>query len=220
MWKLNNSFLHEETYIRGLTQHIDLWQIECHNLNSKDTWEYFKYKIRDFTISYGKQKGKNRTKTEAELEAKLKILEETLDQTVNVNDNENLHKEINDTKAKLEEIDNYKTEGLIMRSRCEWYEKGEKSNDYFLRLENRNRIEKNMYKLQRSDGTVTTNPKEILELQAQYYKNLYTPGKERTRDEINQYLSRLDIPTLSEEEKDNCEEELTVNECLASLKTF
>lgn len=220
LWKLNNSFLQEDKYIKGLTENITLWQTECNSVNSRETWEYIKYKIRQFSITYGKQKVTRMTKTELELETKLKHLEEILDQTPNLHNNEDLYKEINETKSKLEEIDNYKTEGLIMRSRCQWYEKGEKSNEYFLRLENRNRIKKTMNKLQRPDGTLTTDPKEILDLQANYYETLYSPGKEKTKEETIDYLSQIDTPQLSEEQKLSCEGELTIEECLSSLKAL
>jgi len=35
-------------------------------------------------------------------------------------------------ECKLKQIDDYKTEGVILRSRSRWYEKGEKSSNYFL----------------------------------------------------------------------------------------
>ena len=65
------------------------------------------------------------TQTQLELENKLKIIEETLDAT-NLAHSEELYSNINAVKAQLNEIDNYKTEGLILRSGCQWYEKGEK----------------------------------------------------------------------------------------------
>jgi len=140
LWKLNNSFLNEDQYIKALIENLQVWQTDCNNLNSREIWEYFKYKIRQFSITYGKHKVKRLAKEEFELETKLKSLEENLDQKLDLQDNDTLLNEINETRSKLEEIDNYRTEGLIMRSRCQWVEKGEKSNDYFLGLVNRNKI--------------------------------------------------------------------------------
>ena len=40
-------------------------------------------------------------------------------------------------KAELEEIYNYITEVVILRSKTDWYELGEKSTKYFLNLEKR-----------------------------------------------------------------------------------
>ena len=179
LWKLNNSFLKEDIYIKGLTEHLQSWQIECGNIDPRGKWEYLKYKIRQFSITYGKQKVKRLVKTQLELENKLKILEESLDAAINLPDSEALYREIDATKSRLEEIDNYKTEGLILRSRCQWFEKGEKSNDYFLSLVNRNRVKKNMNKLQRQDGTVTIDHIEILEMQSTFYETLYSNQTEK-----------------------------------------
>ena len=38
-------------------------------------------------------------------------------------------------KSKLEEMSRYNTEGAILRSKCAWYESGEKCLKYFLNLE-------------------------------------------------------------------------------------
>ena len=46
-------------------------------------------------------------------------------------------KEYHEAKAELEQIHDYRTEGIILRSRSTWYEKGEKSTKYFLTLEKR-----------------------------------------------------------------------------------
>jgi len=77
-----------------------------------------------------------------------------------------------------------------------------------------------MNKLQRPDGTITTDQKEILDLQAEFYKTLYTPVREKTKEQTVQYLNKIHTPKLSEKEKLSCEGELTIEECLSSLKSF
>ena len=47
----------------------------------------------------------------------------------------NLKKEYHEAKVELEQIYDYITEGIILRSRSTSYEKGEKSTKYFLTLE-------------------------------------------------------------------------------------
>ena len=44
-----------------------------------------------------------------------------------------------EAKAELDQLYNRTTEGIIMRSRTAWYEFGEKSSNYFLGLEKRNK---------------------------------------------------------------------------------
>lgn len=122
IWKLNNSFLNEEDYVRGITTGVREWSEGTNNMNHRERWEYLKYKIRNFSIIYGKRRAKERVKTEQELEIKLKLLEEFLDRNTQEKECEETNREINEIKSKLEELDNYRTDGLIMRSRCQWYE--------------------------------------------------------------------------------------------------
>ena len=43
--------------------------------------------------------------------------------------------EYNDCKTQLEQIYKIKANGIKIRSKCEWYEQGEKSSRFFLNLE-------------------------------------------------------------------------------------
>ena len=52
--------------------------------------------------------------------------------------------------------------GAIIRSRATWYEKGEKSNKYFLGLESHRGKKSCVRKMFASDGTITINPKKIM----------------------------------------------------------
>ena len=47
----------------------------------------------------------------------------------------NNHEEYNDCKPQLEQIYKIKANGIKIRSKCEWYEHGEKSSKFFLNLE-------------------------------------------------------------------------------------
>ena len=59
------------------------------------------------------------------LEKKLKNLESNM----------NNHEEYNACKTQLEQIYKIKTNGIKIRSKCEWYEHGEKSSKFFLNPE-------------------------------------------------------------------------------------
>lgn len=120
-------------------------------------WELIKYKIREFSTHYGKAKAKNQSIEEDLLEAKLKDLETERDSLNNEEALTEIQEQITQVRSRLQEIIDYKTEGLILRSQVRWHEKGEKSNSYFLRLESRNKVKKNINKLFKSDGTMTTD---------------------------------------------------------------
>ena len=106
-----------------------------------------------------------------------------------------------------------------MRCKAQYYEEGEKNTKYFLNLERRENIKKTMNKLQKSDGTFTTNQKEILEGHAKLYSNLYKSKSTINKSDILTYLDNIEIPKLSIEEKNFCDGDLTIDECYDTLKT-
>ena len=74
-----------------------------------------------------------------------------------------------------------KVKGIIIRARARWHEHGEKSTKYFLNLEKRNHIKKDMRKLNVNDS-ITIDPLNILSEQQRFYQELYTS---RNKNEDN-----------------------------------
>ena len=131
-WKFNSSLVNDTTYIKEMKQHIldtkNQLYTTLQNLNDHLKWEYLKYKVRNFTINFSKLKAKNERVRKNMLEERLNILEGNLDSSEK-------QKEYNLCKEELNSIYDSICEGIIVRSRCNWYEEGEKSSKYFLNLE-------------------------------------------------------------------------------------
>ena len=123
---------------------------------------------------------------------------------------------------KLELFYEERVKGIILRARARWYEHGERSSKYFLNLEKRNHVKKHIRKLT-VNNSLTTDPCTILSAeQKRFYKDLY---KSRSKDAekdgaIDDFPSKLRIPKLSENQKQQCEGRITVQECEAILKRF
>ena len=220
IWRLNTSFLTEELYIKGLMDKHEEWKKEFKEVQDpRMKWELMKYRIRQYSMKYGKEKARNIKNTETEIETKLKAIEQEQDKAdaARATELENMKREL---ENKLEEITDYKTQGLILRSQTDWYEKGEKSTKYFLRLEKRNQIKKEMRRLQKDDGTFTVDQHEILGLQAEFYEALYKKRDSKSNAEMKLYLDGINTSVLSDSEKESCEGRLTAEECRATLKTF
>ena len=81
-------------------------------------WDFLKFKMRQFCMSYSKQKSRERKQKRISLESKLERLQNNI--TVTSTDLE--LKEYNSVKQKLEQIYNYITEGITLRTRTVWYE--------------------------------------------------------------------------------------------------
>ena len=73
--------------------------------------------------------------------------------------------EYQEVKADLEQIEMDKIEGLIVQSRIQWHEQGEKSTKYFMQQLKSNSNKKHTRKLKLQNGSVTTNPTIILNAQ-------------------------------------------------------
>ena len=130
-WKFNNSLLFHEEFKIMLKDHISntIMFLETEtSLNFRSKWEFLKYEIRKFSMKYSKTLKKNETIRKNLLEANLKDFETKLTNDENISLYNNFKKE-------LEEIYDKIVEGNKVRSRCQWYEEGEKSNKFFLNLE-------------------------------------------------------------------------------------
>ena len=89
-----------------------------------------------------------------------------------------------------------------------------------MRLESRNKVKKNVNKLQKFDGTITIESKEILKMEATFYIELYSSKWCRGRDHIQAYLNGTNTPMLTDEEQKDCEGTISLEECHKALKTF
>ena len=221
-WRLNTTFIEEASYIQGIIEHKEEWLSEVNTTTDpREIWEYMKYKIRQYSMSYGKQRAKDRRERENKLEESLKTLEEKCDELEpGTEEYIQINNKIEEVRGELKEIDDYKVQGLILRSRCQWHEKGEKSNKYFLKLVSRNRAHKSMNKLHTDAGDYTVNPHEIRNMQVEFYQNLYRERRTADLEQTNAYLNDIQLPTLNQEEKEACEGLLSFEECEKVLKTF
>ena len=134
MWIFNGSLTLYKEFVEKMKEH----KSTCLNLLGKENilddqvrWEPRKYKVRKFSIKFLKAQAKKLRLKSVLLEKKLKNLESNM----------NNHEEYNDCKTKFEQIYKIKANGIKIRSKCEWYEHGEKSSKFFLNLEKSHAIQ-------------------------------------------------------------------------------
>ena len=123
LWKFNNSLISNEDYVKKMKIHISDILNSLHKENIVDDqviWEYLKYEIRKFTIQYTKRLAKALRNEREYLEEKLKLLEQNSES--NLSDNPEYY----ECKTKLEDIYEIQVDGIKTRSKCMWYEFGEK----------------------------------------------------------------------------------------------
>lgn len=221
LWKLNNTFLDDSKYIEKISGLINnLKQNQDIFADQRVWWEYLKYKIREFSLNYGRQRAKETRENEKHYESELKLIEEKIDSLQNDNELSQLNQRKDEITANILEMDRIKTEGIILRSRCRWHEEGEKNNKYFLNLCSRNKVKTTVNKLLREDGIETQNQNEIIEMQKSFYKKLYAKQNTETTAAKTHYLRSINTSTLSNEDKIAGEGLLTLDELTKSMKSF
>ena len=151
-------------------------------------------------------------------------LQNELNEAKQVSEKKSLHSLTScyhDAQENLEAFYEEKTKVIIMRARACWHEYGEKSNKYFLNLEKRNHVKKNIQKLYINEK-INTNPSNILKELERFYCKMYAsdhnvPGIDRKRCS---FLADLNVPKLSEEQKSKCEGKISSKECFDLLDSF
>ena len=111
-----------------------------------------------------------------------------------------------------------RTKGAILRSKCSWYEDGEKSTKFFLNLEKRKAINSTIKKLiDKDSGRETTNSKEVLAELHRFYSNLFTKKCSMSSNQCTQFLRNANLPLISDEHKTSCDKTITLEEIKENL---
>ena len=85
----------------------------------------------------------------------------------------------------LEKIYNYITEGIILRSKADKYEQGEKSPKCFLNLEKRNKAKSHTRMILTENSSERTDSKAILSELKSFYSNLYEQRSTETKAQLS-----------------------------------
>ena len=141
-----------------------------------------------------------------------------LEGLISSNSSGDLLEEYSKCKSDLESLYNYITAGIILRSKSEWYEHCEKSSKYFLNLEKRNKAKSHIRKLLTSSDIETSQPPDIMNHIKEFYASLYKRRSAKTEQDCLEYLHNINIPQLSQSERESCEGLLTKRRVLESAK--
>ena len=201
LWKFNNSLCSNIDYTTKMKSHLKLIQEKILKENISDEqmiWEYIKYEIRKFYIKFSTQYAKDkRTKTFI-LEKKLKQLEK--------NANFNFHNHYLECKNNLEQIYQEKANRIKIRTKCDWYEFGEKSSKFFLNLEKQ-------HPLQNQVQTLLCVAKMELRIKTKliinciiFIKHFFTGKLQIKNENITAYLNQISIPVFTGEQSQTCED--------------
>ena len=172
-----------------------------------------KMEIRAFSISFSKYKASQKRNEEKQLLQQLNKLQRELDLSFS----KTTYDLFITVKEKLDKITSTKTKGCIIRSKCRWYERGERSNRYYLTKRNYNR--KRITSVKTVKDETITNPKEILNQERKYHEDLYKSiNSDIEYPKFSKFFDDTNLPSLSDIEKCDCEGFLSKEECPKALK--
>lgn len=225
-WKFNTSLLHDQEYSQLIKQvireNIERYALPEQNLEIHDIlfqvsdqlfFETLKMEIRTTTISYSSRKKRERDREEYDIKLRIEILSNK--PQIEQEDLIQIHQ----LSEKLQGIRNNKIKGMLLRSKVQWVEEGEKPSKYFASLEKKNYINKLINKLD-IGGKIIENEETVLLETSKFYKNLYSSQINHTEhSELSgQFLGNHLLKKLSEEQKQSCEGNITTIEIKNILK--
>ena len=223
-WKLNTSLLFDEAK-KNIIRVLIKEEIEKYNMNTPNECDCITYRlfldtlkmaIRGRTIAYSARKKKINTEREKHLTEQIDHLEEKIGSGNITYDLEKLE----ECKLEIKTLREKKIKGIMIRTKAQYYEPGEKPTKYFLSLEKRNYVSKLIKKLEVENKDIT-NPDSIPKLQKQFYENLCKSNRNEISNQLkSMFLSNNELRNLDDPSKDSCEGPITDTEAISALKNM
>ena len=214
-WKFNTTLLHDTTYDSSLREAFAGWRRQYADQKKQLHWDLLKYEIRKFSTKYSKDKAKARREEVKKLEKLISDYENTAIQNPSA-----ATEDYSVAKQRFEEINDEKAVGSILRSRCTWYEDGEKSSKFFLNCEKNNAVKSSIRAIIDENNVELHDKKQIMDRIHRFYSDLFSKKVSNSKEVNMSFLESLDLPKLSEEQKDFCEIEFTKDDLFETLTTM
>ena len=130
-----------------------------------------------------------------------------------------MRQQYNAYRGEINEIYDEISNGIKIKSKCEWYKFGQKSNNLFLTIEKRRSTQNIVRK-------VLSNEQEITDLSKintpiyQFYQHIYMEKQNISEDSICNFLNDLTVPSLTTEQSLSCKANLTEKQIYNSFISF
>ena len=108
---------------------------------------------------------------------------------------------------------------MKIRSKCEWYEHGEKSAKFFLNLEKKRGVQNRIWKLFVEEKEINHH-KEIPKNLKAFYETLFNQKFSKNNVEKQRFLNSLSTKTLTNEQYDLCENKISETDLFDSMKSM
>ena len=204
---MNTSLLNDKSYIEKLNVIIKESEVRLAHEDTSNpaaAWEYLKYEIQRFSITYSKEKAQMCRNKVSMLTSKLSSLEKRL-ACINLKSDS----AVRTIQLINEKIDIVKAE-LNAKLR---YTEAEHITKYFFALEKNISCNKQMGSTRTQDRKITYNRKQILNEQHRFYPQLYSSNQ--SVEFANKYTQG---PMISQDQKFELGKEITLEEISTAIK--
>ena len=182
IWKLNTSILKHKEFQRIFKEYWTLWQKQKRKYeNQLLWWDAGKLHLKTIIIEYCSKRNKETNKKQQIL------IEDITKEKSKINPNTET---INKYQQELNDIENYKIAGTIIRSKEKMILNEEKATKYFHSQEKQKQLKKSINKLIDNEDNILQNKTDILNECKKFYQSLYSKQK-TCQTTQNQFLQNL-----------------------------
>lgn len=208
-WRLNTGLLSNEDFVTFISQQINFF-LEINRtpgISSSLLWETLKAYLRGEIISYCAHESGARGRKLTNLTEQIR----QIDDTYSITPSPDLYKERLLRQAEFDVLSTADTEKLLFKSRCAYYEFGDKASKLLAHQLRQKSTSHQIPQIQTPSG-ITTDPKQINEQFKQFYSSLYAAEPPDDPSTLNNFFDPLDIPTIESGSAEKLEEPITVEE--------
>uniref|UniRef100_A0A3Q3BNZ9 Reverse transcriptase domain-containing protein n=1 Tax=Kryptolebias marmoratus TaxID=37003 RepID=A0A3Q3BNZ9_KRYMA len=217
-WRLNLTLLKQPEFCTFIREQINFFILT--NKPSAPSififWDTLKAFLRGQIISYTKGIKKKYNLELNTLERQISDLEKIYQ----ISPTKDMYRDLVNLKLKYNNMNTYQAERAIIRSKQQFYEFGEKTQKVLAWQLKTEENKRTINAIENPQKTITYNPGEINEAFKKYYSDLYTSQSQGDLDEIESFLSLINLPCLSEEGRDNLDKPFLRSELLDVIKSL
>ena len=185
-------------------------------VSESTVWETLKAYLRGQIISYSV--GANRLRTERISSLTHKILD--LDRSYSVSPSPDLYKQRLALQTEFDLLYTNETAQLLLQTRHRSYEHGEKAGKLLALQIRKSAASRMITEICAQSGQTILDQQDINGEFEQFYTHLYSSESEGDPTLIDDFFSKLNIPTISEEDKAQLEEPLSLGELNNAIKSM
>jgi len=173
-WKYNCTLSQEPEYVDYVRKAIVECKMDNEGTRKELLWDVIKCRARGATVKYSSGRKKRYQQIVEELSNELSYFEHLLP-SLNLDSEEwkECYNNIDILTMEINHIMETNSAATLLKSKCKYFEEGEKPTKYFFDLERKNRDNKCVTNLITDKGEVSGN-KEILKAEMEFYGKLYS----------------------------------------------